>query len=164
MTWQPITVCNNNIFAICKSNIIPNTKTCWVSVSSLAQSCPTLCDPTDGSTTGFPAHHHLLELAQAHVHRVGDGIQPYHPLSSPSPAFNLAQHQGLFQWVSFSHQVAKVLEGALASASVLPMNIRDWFPLGLTGFISSQSKGLSWVFSNLLSCWVYRVSICTCWV
>ena len=78
---------------------------------SVAQSCPTLCDPMHCSTSGFPVLHHLLELAQTHVHRVGDAIQPSHPLSSPSPpAFNLSQHQGLFQWVSSLHQVAKVLE------------------------------------------------------
>ena len=75
-------------------------------------------------------------------------IQPSYPLLSPSlPACNLSQHQSLFQWVSSSHQVAKVL-GVLASASVLPMNIQDWFPLGLTGLISLQSRGLSRVFSN----------------
>ena len=67
-------------------------------LSLVAQSCLTLCDPTDCSTPGFPIHHQLLQLAQTHVHRVGDAIQPSHPLSSPSPlAFNLAQHQGLFQ-------------------------------------------------------------------
>ena len=59
---------------------------------------------------GFPVHHQLLELAQTHVHRVSDAIHPSHPLSSPSPAFSCAQHQGLFQWVSSSHQMAKVLE------------------------------------------------------
>ena len=65
----------------------------------------------DCSTPGFPVHHHLLELVQSHVHRVSDVIQPSYPLSSPSPpAFNLAQHRGLLQWVSLSHQVAKVLE------------------------------------------------------
>ena len=58
---------------------------------------PTLCDPMDFSTPGFPVHHQLPELAQTYVHRVGDAIQPSHPLSSPSPAFNLSQHQGLFQ-------------------------------------------------------------------
>ena len=79
--------------------------------SSVAQSCLTLCDPMDCSTPGFPVHHQLLEPTQTHVHQVGDAIQPFHPLSSPSPpAFNLSQHQGLFQWVSSSHQVAKVLE------------------------------------------------------
>ena len=67
--------------------------------------------PMDCSTLGFPVLHHLLELDQTHVHWVGDAIQPSHPLSSPSPpAFNLSQHQGLFKWVSSSHQVAKVLE------------------------------------------------------
>ena len=67
-----------------------------------------LCDPMDCSTPGFPVLHHLLELAQTHVHRVGDAIQPSHTLLSPSPAFNLSQHQGLFKWVSSSHQLAKV--------------------------------------------------------
>ena len=77
--------------------------------SPVAQSCLTLCNPMDCSTPGFPVHHQLPELAQTHVHRVGDAIQPPHPLSSPSPpAFNLSQHQSL--WVSSSHQVAKVLE------------------------------------------------------
>ena len=75
-----------------------------------AQSCLTLCDPMDCSTPGFPVHRQLPELAQSHVHWVSDAIQPFRPLSSPSPAFNLSQRQGLFKWVSFSHQVAKVLE------------------------------------------------------
>ena len=78
--------------------------------SSVTQSCPTLCDHIDCSTPGFPVHHQLLELTQTHVHRVGKAIQSSHALSSPSsPAFNLAQHQDLFQWVSSSHQVAKIL-------------------------------------------------------
>ena len=77
-----------------------------------------------------------------------DSLMPSHPLSYPSPpTFNLSQHQGLFKWVSFSHQVPKVF-GALASASVPPMNIQDWFPLGCTGWISLKPKGLSRVFSN----------------
>ena len=68
-------------------------------------------DPMDCSTLGFPVHHQLPEFTQTHVHWVGDAIQPSHPLPSPSPpAFNLFQHQGLFQWVSSLHQVAKVLE------------------------------------------------------
>ena len=90
---------------------------CWrhdktsVQFSSVAQSCPALCHPMDRSTPGFPVHHQLPELAQTHVHQVGDAIQLSHPLSSPSPpAFNLSYHQSLFQWVSSSHQVAKVLE------------------------------------------------------
>ena len=66
--------------------------------SSVTQSCPTPCNPMDCSTPGLPVHHQLLELAQTHGHQVGDAIQPPHPLSSPSPpAFNLPQHQGLFQ-------------------------------------------------------------------
>ena len=82
-----------------------------LSISSVTQSCLTLCDPMDCSTPGFPVHHQLLKLAQTHVFWVSDAIQPSHPLPSPStPAFNLFLHQGLFQWVSSSHQVAKVLE------------------------------------------------------
>ena len=78
--------------------------------SSVAQLCPTLCD-LDCSPPGFPVQHQLPELAQTHVHQVSDAIQPSHPLLSPSPpASNLSQHQGLFQWVSSSHQVAKVLQ------------------------------------------------------
>ena len=79
--------------------------------SSVAQSCLTLCDPMDWSTPGFPVHHQLPKFAQTHVHWVGDAIQPSHPLLSPSPlTFNHSQNQGLFQWVSSLHQVAKVLE------------------------------------------------------
>ena len=94
-----------------------------------------------------PCPSRLPELAQTHVHKVTYAIQPSHPLSSPSLAFNLSQHQGLFQWVSSSHQVAKVL-WVSASALVFPMNIQDWFLLGLIGLISLQSKGLARVFSN----------------
>ena len=80
-------------------------------ISSFTQSCLTLCHPMDYSTPGFPDHYQLPELTQTHVHWVCDAIQPAHPLSSPSPpAFSLSQHQGLFQWVSSSHEVAKVLE------------------------------------------------------
>ena len=85
---------------------------------SVAKSCPTLCNLMDCSTPGLPVFHHLLEFAQVHVHWIGDAIQPSHPLSSPSPpAFHLSQHQGLFQWVCCSYQVAEVL-GALASVTV----------------------------------------------
>ena len=86
-------------------------------LSSVTQSCPTLCNPMDCSTPGFPDHHQLPELVQTHVHRVGDAIQPLHPLSSHSPAFNLSQHQDLFQGVISSHQVAKVLEFQLQHQS-----------------------------------------------
>ena len=79
--------------------------------SSVAQSCPTLCDPMDWSTLGLPVHHQLLELTQTHVHWVHDAIQPSHPLFPPyPPAFNLSQHQDLFQWVNSSRQMAKVSE------------------------------------------------------
>ena len=79
--------------------------------SSVAQSCLTLCDPMNRSTPGLPVHHHLLEFTQTHVHRVGDAIQPSHPLLSPSPpAPNPSQHQSLFQWVNSLHEVVKVLE------------------------------------------------------
>ena len=82
-----------------------------VQFSLVAQSCLNLCDPMDYSTPGFPVHHQIPELTQTHIHQVGDAIQPSHPLSSVSPpAFNLSQHQNLFQGVSSSHQVAKVLE------------------------------------------------------
>ena len=91
-----------------------------VQFSSVAQSCPTLCDPMDCSTPGLPVHHQLQEFTQTHVHWVGDAIQLSHPLSSPSPpTFNLSQHQGVFQWVSSSHQVAKVLEFQLQHQSFL---------------------------------------------
>ena len=82
-----------------------------VQFSSVTQSCPTLCNPMDCSTPGFPVYHQLPELAQTHVHWVSDAVQPFHPLSSPfPPTFKLPQHQGLFQWVISLHQVAKVLE------------------------------------------------------
>ena len=82
-----------------------------VQFSSVAQSCPTLCDPMNRSTPGLPVHPQLPEFTQTHVHRVSDAIQPSHPLSSPSPpAPNPSQHQSLFQWVNFLHEVAKVLE------------------------------------------------------
>jgi len=102
--------------------------------SSVAQSCPTLCNPINHSTPGLPVHHQFPESTQTHVHWVGDAIQPSHPLSSPSPpALNLSQHQGLFQWVSSSHQMGTLLRqsiGVSASTSVLPMNTQDWAPLG----------------------------------
>ena len=82
-----------------------------MSVSSVAQLCLTLCDPMNCSTPDLPVHHQLLEFTQTHVHWVSDAIQPSHPLSSPSPpALNPSQDQGLFQWVSSSHQVAKVFQ------------------------------------------------------
>ena len=99
-----------------------------VQFSSVTQSCLTLCDPMNCSTPGLSVHHKLPEFTQTHAYWVGDAIQPSHPLSSPSPpAPNPSQHQGLFQWVNSSDEVAKVL-GVSASASVLPMNTQDWSP------------------------------------
>ena len=99
-----------------------------------AKSCPALWDPMDCST-----------FVQTHVHSVSDTTQPSHPLSSPSLlALNLSQHQGLFQWVGSSYQVAKALELQLQH----PMNIQGWFPLGLTSLISLEYQGLSRVFSS----------------
>ena len=115
---------------------------------SVAHLCPTLSDPMDCSMPGFPVLHHLPELAKIHVHCVSNAIQLSHPLSSPfPPAFNLSQLQGHFQISQFFLSSDQSI-GASASASDLPMNIQDWFPLRLTGLISLQSKGLSRVFSN----------------
>ena len=101
-----------------------------------------LCHSMDCNTPGFTVHHQLLEFTQTHIHRVGDAIQPPHPLLSPSPsAFNLSQPQ------IFSNESVLCIRSS-ASASVLPMNIQDWSPLGWTGWISLQSMELSRVFSN----------------
>ena len=89
-----------------------------VQLSSVTQSCLTLCDPMNRSTPGLPVHHHFPEFTQTHIHQVSEAIQPSHPLSSPSPpAPNPSQHQSLFQWVNFSHEVAKVLEFQLQHQS-----------------------------------------------
>ena len=103
MFWIPFITSYLEYFSFCWE-----TKATSIQLSSVAQSCLTLCDPMDCSMPGIPIHHQLLELAQAYVHWVGDAIQPSHPLSSPSsPAFNLSQHHGLFQWVSSLHQWPK---------------------------------------------------------
>ena len=114
--------------------MISNLIVYWVQFSSVTQSCPTLCDPTECSTPGLPVHHQLLEFTQTHVHWVGGAIQLSHPLSSPSPpSFNLSQHQGLFQWVSSSHQVAKVLEIQLQHRSFQWIFRTDFLSDGLVG-------------------------------
>ena len=118
------------------------------SVSSVAQSCVILCDPMNCSTPSFPVHHQFPELTQTHIHQVSDAIQPSHPLWSPSPSFNLSQHQGLFKWKDQFFTSGGQSFGVSASASVLLVNIQYWSPLGWTGWISLQSKGLSRVFSN----------------
>ena len=140
----------------------------------VAQSRPTLLDPMDCSTPGLPVLHHLPELAQTHVHWVGDAIQPSHPLSSPSPlSFNLSQHQGLFQWVSSSHQVAKVLELQLQHLSfqwIFRTDVLDdWLvgspccprdsqePSPTLQFKSINSSTLSFLYGSTLT------SIHDCW-
>ena len=101
-----------------------------------------LCDPVEWSTPGFSVLHHLQEFAQTHVHQVSDNHSLPHPLSSPSPpAVNLSQHQSL---------LASGGQSTEALASVLPMNIQGWFPLGLTALFSLQSMGLSRVFSSII--------------
>ena len=138
-----------------------------VSVSSVSQLCPTLCNPMDCNTTGLAIHHQLLELTQTHFHWVSDAIQPSHTLSSPSLTFNLFQHQSLFKWVSSSHQMAKVLEFQLQHQSfqwifrtdflqdgliVSPCSLRDSqesFPT--PQFKSINSLALSLLYSPTLT-------------
>ena len=121
----------------------------WSFLFSVTKLCQTLCDPMDCSMLGFPVLHYLPRFAQTHVHLVDDAIQPSHPLLvpfssrlQPFPASGSFPVSRLF--ASDSQRI-----GASASASVLPMNIQDWFPLGWTGMISLQIKGLSRVFSNI---------------
>ena len=115
--------------------------------SSVAQSCPTLCDPMNHSTPGLHVHHKLPEFTQIHVHRVSDAIQPSHPLSTPFPtAPNPSQHQSVFQWKCFTWGGQSI--GISASASFVPKNTQGWSPSEWTGWIALQSKGLSRVFSK----------------
>ena len=127
-----------------------NTFVAWCKepqFSSVAQSCPTLCNPMNRSTPGLPVHHQIPEFTQTHVHRVSDAIQPSHPLSSTSPpapnpssirVFSMSQ---LFAWGGQS-------TGVSALASFLAKKSQGWSPSEWTGWISLQSKGLSRVFSN----------------
>ena len=136
--------------------------------SLVAQSCPTLCSPMNRSTPDLPIHHQLPEFTQTHVHWVSDAIQPSHPLSSPSPpALNLSQHQGLFKWVSPSHQVAKVLEFQLQHQPFRWTPRTDLLSDGLVGspcsprdsqesspipqFKSTNSLALSFLYSPTLA-------------
>ena len=120
--------------------------------SSVTQSCPTLCDPMNCSTPGLPVHHQLLELTQTHVHWVGDAIQPtisssVVPFSSCPQSFPASESFQMCQlFISGGQSI-----GVSASASVLPVNIQDWFSLGWTGWISLLFKGLSRVFSNTIA-------------
>ena len=107
-------LCRNNQFSE-NSQIM---ETVSIQFSSVTQSCLTLCHPMNRSTPSLPVHHQLLEFIQTHDHQVGDAIQPSHPLLSPSPpAPNPSKHQGFFQWVNSSHEVAKVLEFQLQRES-----------------------------------------------
>ena len=111
----------------------PHTRSSSVQFSSVAQSCPTLCDPMNRSMPGLPVHHQLPEFTLTHIHRVGDAIQPSHPLSSPFPPVpNLSHHHSLFQLVNSSHEVAKVLEFQLQHHS-LQRNPRADVQNGLVG-------------------------------
>jgi len=139
-----------------------------VQFSSVAQLCPTLCDPMSRSRPGLPVHHQLPESTQTHVHWVSDATQPSHPLLSPSPsAPNLSQNQGLFKWVSTSHQVAKVLEFQLQHQSFQwtsrtdllqnrlvgsPCSLRDSQESSPTPqFKSTNSSVLSFLYSPTLT-------------
>ena len=131
------------------------------------QTSPTICDPMDCRRPGLPVHHQLLEFTQTHVHWVSDVIQPSYPLSSPSPlAFNLSQYQGLFQWVSSSHQVPKYWSFSFSTSpsneySGLISFRMDWLDiLAVQGtqessltpqFKSINSLGLSFLYSPILT-------------
>jgi len=132
--------CFTELRGVCVGGVFLAYCCCFV-----AQSCPTLWDPMDCSTPGFPVLHYLLDFAQ--IVSV-ESIMPsnhFNPLSPPSPpALNLSQHQGLFQWDSSSHQVAKLLDLQHQSFQI----VQGWFPLGFTSLIFLQFKGLSRVFSN----------------
>ena len=123
-----------------------------VQFSSVAQSCPTVCDPMDCSMPGLPVHHQLPEFIQTHFHWVGDAIQPSHPLSSPSPP-SIFPLPSIFPSIRvFSNESVLHIRWPKYwgfSFSISPSNEHpDWSPLGWTGWISLQSKGLSRVFSN----------------
>ena len=139
--WDPSTMVREIWFLLIAGNYS-------VVFSSVAQLCPTLGNPMDCSMPGFPVHHQFPELAQTHVHRVGDAIQPSHLLSSPFPLIlNLSQHQGLFQWVSSSHQVAQVLEFQLYS---------PWYIVTTQKTLEVSSLGIS-------PC-LWKVTFNLCWV
>ena len=118
-----------------------------VQFTSVTQSCPTLCDPMNRSTPGLPFHQQLLEFTQTHVHRVGDAIQPSHPVIPFSSYPQSLPASGSFPMSQLFTSGGQSV-GVSASASVLPMNTQDWSPLGWTSWISLQSMGLSRVFSN----------------
>ena len=129
----------------------------FICICSVAQPCLTLCDPMDCSMPGFHVHYQLPEPAQTQVHWLGDAIQPPHPLLSTSPpAFNLWQHQGLFQWVSSSHPVAKVLEFQLQHHSFQWIFrtdfVQDWLV-----WSPWDSPEYTWVWINI--CCAYECNL-----
>ena len=115
-----------------------------VQFSSVAQSCPTLCDPMNCSTPGLPVHHQLPEFTQTYVHRVSDAIQPSHPRSPPSPPLPASESFPMSQLFTWGGQST----GVSALVSFLPKKSQGWSPSEWTGWIFLQSKGLSRVFSN----------------
>ena len=121
-----------------------------VQFSSVVPSCPTLGNPIDCSTPGLPVHHQLLEFTQTHVHWVGDAIQPLSSVVPFSSCLQFFPASGSFPMSQFFASSGQNI-GISASASVLPINIQDWFPLGQTGWISLLSEGLSRVFSSTFS-------------
>ena len=129
------------------SGLLTHLKNSTTQFSSVAQLCPTLCDPMDCSTPSLPVHHQLPEFTQTHVHSVSDAIQPSHLLLSFSSCLQSVPTSGSFQMSQLFESGGQSI-GVSASTSVLPMNIQDWFPLGWTDWVSFQSKGLSRVFSN----------------
>ena len=132
-----------------KYNAKRNFLSCLSSVqfSSVAQLCLTLCDPMNRSMPGLPVHHQLPEFTQTHVHQVGDAIQPSHPLPSPSPAPNPSQHQGPFQWVNSSHEVAKVLEFQRLNSNKVIYGV--WSQHGRYPWEGEEvTKGVFWVLSK----------------
>ena len=153
--WEEGRVLRRNTHVICEDWEISFYCVSSVQFSSVAQSCPTLCNPMTRSTPGLPVHHQLPEFAQTRVHRVSDAIQPSHSLLSPSPlAPNPFQHQSLFQWVNCSHKVAKVLEFQIQHHSLQRNPRADLLQNGLVGSPcsprdSQESIVLSpWKFGN----------------
>ena len=130
----PMKSVNSLIWQVRKPRLREVQSLASVQFSSVTQSCLTLCDPMNHSTPGLPVHHRLPEFTQTHAHQVSDAIQPSHSLTSPPPAPNPSQHQGLFQWVNSSHEVAKVLEFQLQHQSFQWTPRTDLLQDGLVGF------------------------------
>ena len=137
--FQICTLTPQEFFVLQNWNLVP--------VAQLLKLCLTLCHSMDCSTTGFPVLHYFLEFTQTHVHWVDDAIQPSYLLSPLLLLLSIFPSIRVFSSESALH-IRWLKIGASASASVLPMNIQEWFPLGWTGWLSLQSKGLSRVFSN----------------